>query len=76
MTTLIIMFIVQWFVIIGGAVVMWLMWKNETKLIADKQVLFKVNDELFKKQAKDNTLWDKVMSKLLWENFNLRKALR
>ena len=29
---------------------------------------------LFKKRAQDNTLWDKVMSKLLWENFNLRKA--
>ena len=30
----------------------------------------------FRLQAKDNALWDKVMSKLLWENFNLRKALQ
>ena len=27
-------------------------------------------------RRKESRLWDKIMSKLLWENFNLRKALR
>ena len=76
MIYLIIMFTVQWAAIIGGGIVIYLMWKNETKLMADKHVLFKVNDDLFKKQAKGNKLWDKIVGKLLWENFNLRKASR
>ncbi len=31
---------------------------------------------LASQHKKESKLWDKIVGKLLWENFNLRKALR
>lgn len=45
---------------------------HEKEQAGHKAVIKKV----LKKRAQDNSLWDKIMSRLLWENHNLRMVRR